>query len=119
MIGLSRAGATLSCASKGVTRIPEIPVRALRSLGSMVMGVPRVFIPSVDFRLGNAFGAFEEIEVATLVRLPGVLGKQPVIAARIISRWRLIGLYALGDLRIAELDVDRALGDVDADAIPG
>jgi len=62
----------------------------------------------VDFRLGNAFGAFQEIEVAALVRPPGVLCKQPVIAARIISRRRLVGLDALGDFRVAEVDLDGA-----------
>src|ERR1700736_460985 len=116
MIGLRRPGATRSCASKGVTRIPEMPVKALRSLGSIVICEPP---RSVDFWLGNTLGALQEIEVATLVRLPGVLCKQPVIATRVITRQRLISLDALRDLRIAQVNVDRAPGYVDADAIAG
>jgi hypothetical protein len=74
---------------------------------------------SVNLRFRYASAAFQKVEVAPLVRLPGVLCKQPVIATRIISRWRLISLDALRDLRIAQVNVDRALGHIDADAIAG
>src|SRR4051794_20560385 len=39
-MGLRRAGATWSWASKGVTRMPEMPVKAWRNFGSIaVMGL--------------------------------------------------------------------------------
>src|SRR3954452_2833619 len=54
-MGFRRAGATWSCASKGVTRMPEMPVSAWRSLGSMVvMGLAPQSDAVESKRLGTA-----------------------------------------------------------------
>src|SRR4051794_34771475 len=38
----------------------------------------------MDFRLGNASRPFEVVEVAALVRLPGVLDEHPVVTPRVV-----------------------------------
>src|ERR1044072_9469327 len=57
---------------------------------------------SVDIGLGDAIGTLEEVEVATLVGLPRMLGEHLVIAARVVAWRRLVSLDALGDLGIVE-----------------
>src|SRR5215472_1998313 len=74
---------------------------------------------SVDFRLGDTLGALEEIEVAAFVGLPRVLGEHLVIAARVVARRRLVSLDAVGNLGVAQRDVDRALFYIDRDHVAG
>src|SRR4051812_41658095 len=72
---------------------------------------------SMDFRFGDALSAFEEIEVAAFVGLACVLREYSVIAARVITRRRLVGLAPLGNLFVAQMHMDRALRYIHCDRI--
>src|SRR3954467_12529608 len=63
---------------------------------------------SVNLRLGDAPSAFEIIEVAALMGLPGVLDEHAIIAPRIVARRRRPGLQALRDLGVIHVQVDGA-----------
>ena len=53
-------------------------------------------------------GAFQEVEVAALVRLADVLDEHAVVAPRIVARRRRPGLQALRDLGVVHMQVDRS-----------
>ena len=71
----------------------------------------------MDLRLWNSVVAFEEVEVVSLVRLTNMLGKHLVIAARVIPWRRHVFLDPLSDLGIAQVDLDRAFGDIDGNPV--
>src|SRR4029079_14716266 len=61
----------------------------------------------------------EEIEVAALVSLADVLGEHRAVAARIFRRRLLPGGLAARHLRVADMQMDRPLVDVDLDLVAG
>src|SRR5512132_1193258 len=67
---------------------------------------------SVNLRIGDRRGAFEEVEIATVVRLPDVLLVQRAEAARVMGRRSLPAFAAPGEFGIVDVELQAALGDV-------
>src|SRR5438874_9622983 len=76
-------------------------------------------IVSMDLRLHHRAGGAKEIEVAAFVGLADVLGKHRAVAARIARGRGLPGGAASSKLRIADVQMDAARGDVDLDLVAG
>src|SRR5882724_93052 len=88
-----------------------------RLLGPLAAHAP---LPaSMNLRLGHRRLALQEIEVAALVGLADVLGEHRAIAARIFRRRLFPGGLAAGHLGVADMQMDRALVDVDLDLVAG
>src|SRR3954462_13970420 len=82
----------------------------------MTSSLPR---PLMNLRLGHGGLSLQEIEVAALIGLADVLGEHRAVAARVF-RWRLFpGGLATGHLGVADVQMDRALVDVDLDLVAG
>src|SRR5687768_1624146 len=83
------------------------PATKNQALQTSSLRSPRLGSPSLmDLRLRDAAASLEEVEIATLVGLPDVLSEQAVVAARIIPRRRRPRPQALGDLIIAQVQVN-------------
>src|ERR1700753_3492705 len=73
----------------------------------------------MDFRLGHRSLALQEIEIATLISLADVLGEHCSVATRILRRGIFPGALAPRQLSVDDMEVDRALVDVDLDLVAG
>src|SRR5438876_410382 len=76
-------------------------------------------LASMNLRLGHRRLALEKIEVAALVGLADVLGEHRAVAARVFRRRLFPGSLAAGQLAVADVQMDRALVDVDLDLVAG
>src|SRR5688572_14125339 len=73
----------------------------------------------MNLGFGGRRGALQEIEVAALVGLAYVLGEHYAVAAAIARRRRRPDRLAARQFRIADMEVDAALVDIDLDLVAG
>src|SRR5260370_25645420 len=73
----------------------------------------------MSVRLAHDGLALKELEAAALVGLADVLGEHRAIAARVFRRRLFPDRLAAGHLGVADVQMDRALVDVDLDLVAG
>src|SRR5690348_9632156 len=100
------------CGWRGCERLPARPARIYGDTAACSSAL-------MNLRLRHRRLALQEIEVAALVGLTDMLGEHRAVAARIFRRRLFPGGLAAGELSVADVQMDRALVDVDLDLVAG